>query len=185
MAVSQGYLDQLRAAHGAGMGSVRDSYQRSADQNNTVSGNPGLANNVGAYQAPRPPVSGYAAWRLRQQQQQQQNPATYAGATQRSAPPMTNGSFGGQDSMGLGQMPITDMMTYAAPRPPGLRQQMLSPQQQAQGMPNIQYGDPRVRQQLQQQMAPQQTYAQTSAGGQRDIYAGGGNYAFPRSISAR
>jgi hypothetical protein len=156
---SQGFLDQLRAAHGMGMASVRDSTQRSADQNNTVSGNPGLANNVGAYQAPRPPM-------IRPQG-------------------MPNIAYNAPNpQVQPGQMPINpvDTMTYAAPRPPGLRQQMLDPRMPA----NIQYGDPRVRQPVQTmpQLAPQPMNAQANMGS-RDIMAGGGRYMFPRSTSAR
>jgi len=171
MATSQGYLDSLRAAHGAGMASVRGPDQRSADQANTVSGNPGLANNVGAYQAPRPPVSALAAWRLRQQQQQQ-NPGVYAGATQRSGSPMTNGSFGTDGVAGFMGQPTVDQMSYPAPMA----------QRDPRGLPpDIQYGDPRARPPI-QTMAPQQQQQQM---GSRDIMAGGGRYMFPRSTSAR
>ena len=73
MATSQGFLDGLRAQAGFGMNYTRPSRTRSADQNNTISGNPGYSTNM-----PMPPVNFNQqpmSWQqqvmARQQQQQQ------------------------------------------------------------------------------------------------------------------
>lgn len=46
--MSQAFLNGMRSVRGMGMGDVRQDYQRRDDQNNTVSGNPALANNIRA-----------------------------------------------------------------------------------------------------------------------------------------
>lgn len=66
MAISQSFLDGLRAQNGMGMGNfTRPTRMRSMDQNNTISGNPGYAGNM----APQP-----LSWQqVAMQRQQQQN----------------------------------------------------------------------------------------------------------------
>lgn len=75
MATSQSFLNGMRASAGFGLNYTRPSVTRSADQNNTISGNPGYSTNMPMppinYNRQPPPMSWQQMVMARQQQQQQ------------------------------------------------------------------------------------------------------------------
>lgn len=150
MAVPQAYLDQLRSQFGAGMGSVRNPDQRSADQNSTSSGNPNLINNQPQYTSPLARSQFFNS--LAQDPTNIQYQSQYQQAPPQAGPP---GSQPGIGNMQPG---------YAAPRmmpPVNYNGTGNGGQPQLGGygsMPPVNYGQPGVsNQQLmqaQQQMPP-------------------------------
>lgn len=73
MAANQSFLDGLRSQAGFGMNYTRPSASRSADQNSTISGNPGYSTNMPQlnYNQQQQPMSWQQQVMMRQQQQQQ------------------------------------------------------------------------------------------------------------------
>lgn len=147
MAVPQAYLDQLRSQFGAGMGSVRNSDQRSADQNSTSSGNPNLINNQPQYTSPLarsqffnslaqdPTNIQYQSQYQQAPPQQGQQPGIGNMQPGYAAPRMMPPVNGGSQPQGYGSMPPVN---YG--QQPGVsNQQLMQAQQQ---MPNVNYNAP-------------------------------------------